>query len=137
MIRPLSPAARGHSITCEVIEPRRFAAHAGNNKLVKEKLMTGRLIVLVTVLIGFSALTALALRDHGYWGIIQPHFQSWGGAQVFTDLVILALLACIWMVQDARRRGVNVWPYLAITLAAGSFGPLLYLAVREWKAKPE
>lgn len=93
--------------------------------------MNRRLAILAAVIGGFGALTAVALVDAGYWGILEPHFRSWGGAQVFVDLVILAVLAMIWMVRDARRRGVRVWPYLALTLAAGSFGPLLYLAARE------
>lgn len=93
--------------------------------------MSKRSVMLAVVLAGFGVVTALALRDHGYWGIVAPHFASWGGAQVLLDLVILAVLACVWMVRDARARGARVWPYVALTLAAGSFGPLLYLAVRE------
>jgi len=93
--------------------------------------MSGRLITLVFVIVGFGVLTALALMDVGYFGIIEPHFRSWGAAQVFVDLVIVALLACIWMVNDARERGASAWPFIAITLVLGSFGPLLYLLVRE------
>jgi uncharacterized membrane protein YqjE len=101
------------------------------SKKSKEARMSIRLIVLIVVLALFGVLTALALMDVGFIGIIAPHFQSWGGGQVITDLVILAVLACIWMVNDARQRGANAWPYVAITLVAGSFGPLLYLLVRE------
>ena len=43
----------------------------------------------------------------------------------------LGIMACIWMVNDARARGQNAWPFVALTLALGSFGPLLYLALRE------
>jgi len=96
--------------------------------------MSTRLIVLVVVLALFGVLTALALMDVGFMGIIAPHFQSWGGGQVITDLAILAVLSCIWMVNDARQRGGNAWPYVAITLVAGSFGPLLYLLVREMQS---
>lgn len=96
--------------------------------------MSGRLILLVAVIAAFGALTTLALVDVGYFGILEPHFQSWGGAQVFADLVIVCLLACIWMVNDARQRGVSAWPFIVITLVAGSFGPLLYLAMRELRA---
>jgi hypothetical protein len=38
------------------------------------------------------------------------------------------------MVADARTRGLNAWPFVAITLVAGSFGPLFYLVMRELKA---
>ncbi len=95
--------------------------------------MSARLMVLVTVVVGFGALTMLALLDVGYFGIIEPHFLSWGEAQVFVDLVILAVLACVWMVGDARERGLSAWPFIVLTLIAGSFGPLLYLVVREMR----
>jgi hypothetical protein len=96
--------------------------------------MSGRSVVLVLVIVGFGVLTALALIDVGYFGIIEPHFKSWGAAQVFVDLMIVAVLACVWMVDDARARALSAWPFVAITLIAGSFGPLLYLLVREWRS---
>lgn len=93
--------------------------------------MTGRLTALVVVIAAFGLLSTVAMLDVGYWGILKPHFESWGAGQVLADLVILAVLSCIWMIRDARARGLIVWPYLAVTLVAGSFGPLLYLVVRE------
>ena len=97
--------------------------------------MSVRLFGLVAVVIAFGALTAMALLDVGFFGILEPHFQSWGGAQVFVDLVIVCLLACIWMVNDAPSRGLNAWPFVLITLVAGSFGPLAYLLFREWRSQ--
>ncbi len=97
--------------------------------------MSTRLLLVLTVIVAFGALTAAAVVDVGYFGILEPHFQSWGGAQVFVDLVIVCLLACIWMVNDAPSRGLSAWPFVLITLIAGSFGPLSYLAVREWRAR--
>lgn len=93
--------------------------------------MSLRLVALLLAIALFGVLSAIALMDVGYWGIIAPHFQAWGAGQVFADLVILAVLACIWMVADARERGLNAWPFVAITLVAGSFGPLFYLVMRE------
>jgi hypothetical protein len=83
--------------------------------------------VLILVLALFSCLTAVALWRHGYWGIVEPHFQSFGAAQVLADLVIALTLALVWMRADAKRTNRAFWPWLALTLAAGSFGPLLYL----------
>jgi hypothetical protein len=102
---------------------------------MQEVFMSGRSLALVAVLVGFSALSTMALMDVGYLGIIEPHFRSWGGAQVFTDLVILAVLACIWMANDARQRRLPSWPFILITLLAGSFGPLFYLLVRELSSR--
>lgn len=96
--------------------------------------MSSRLILLLAVIAAFGVLTTLALDDVGYFGILEPHFQSWGGAQVFVDLVIVCFLSCIWMANDARERGVSAWSFIVITLVAGSFGPLLYLALRELRA---
>ncbi|BCS34933.1 hypothetical protein TBR22_A41590 [Luteitalea sp. TBR-22] len=95
--------------------------------------MSARLVVLLVVLLLFGALTGVALLDVGYLGLIAPHFQSWGAGQVLADLVILALLSCLWMLGDARGRGLSAWPFIALTLVGGSFGPLTYLLVRESK----
>lgn len=97
--------------------------------------MSGRLSALIAVTAAFGVLSTIALVDVGYIGIIKPHFRSWGAAQVFTDLVIVAVLVVGWMINDARGRGVNPWPYVALTVVAGSFGPLLYLIVRELRPR--
>ncbi len=93
--------------------------------------MNARKTILVFSLVAFGIVTVLALLEVGYWGLLEPPFYSWGAAQVFIDLVIVCLLACLWMIADARKRGLSVWPFLLITVFAGSFGPLLYLLWRE------
>ena len=97
--------------------------------------MSMSLVLLILVSVVFGALTAVALLDVGYLGIFLPHFQSWGAAQVFFDLVILAALACVWMVNDARARGRNPWPFVALTLVAGCFGVLFYLIGGELRGR--
>ena len=92
--------------------------------------MNTQTLILGLVIAAFAALTGLALGDVGYWGIIEPHFQSWGAAQVLADLVIACLLACVWMQGDSRRSGVAAWPFILLTLVGGSFGILSYLLVR-------
>jgi hypothetical protein len=87
-------------------------------------------IILGFVIVDFAVLTGLALWHHGYWGIIEPHFQSFGAAQVLADLVIALALIVVWMWRDAKENGRNIWPWLALTLVGGSFGPLLYLLTR-------
>lgn len=88
-----------------------------------------RLLLLVALAL-LGAVTAAALWQHGYWGILAPHFQSWGGAQVLLDLVIALGLVLAWLWNDARTSGRNPWPWIAATLVVGSFGPLVYLLTR-------
>jgi drug/metabolite transporter (DMT)-like permease len=75
----------------------------------------------------FAALTVWALMNGGIGGILSFH-QSAGGWQVFADLVIALVLLLTFLVPHARDRGRNPWPWVVLTLALGSFGPLLYLA---------
>lgn len=87
--------------------------------------------LLVLTLLLFGALSAVALWQHGYWGIIAPHFQSFGGGQVLADLVIALTLVMVWMWHDARAAGHNPWPWIVATLVVGSLSPLLYLLIRK------
>ncbi|MBI9077301.1 MAG: hypothetical protein JEZ02_17975 [Desulfatibacillum sp.] len=91
---------------------------------------------LIVTLTAFSALTAMALWRHGYWGVFEPHFQSFGAAQVLADLVIALSLFLVWMWRDARTAGRNPWPWMLLTLTTGSIGPLIYLILYKTTEKP-
>ena len=82
---------------------------------------------LVVVLAAFSALTVAAVVQHGYVGIFEYQFRNLAGLQVLADLGIALLLVLAWLWQDARANARNPYLWVALTLAAGSFGPLLYL----------
>lgn len=97
--------------------------------------MSLRLLALLVVLGLFGTLTTVALLDVGYLGILLPQFRSWGAGQVLADLTIVCTLGCVWMVSDARTRGLKAWPFVVLTLIAGSFGLLGYLVMRELKAR--
>ena len=88
---------------------------------------------------GFGALTVYAALEHGYVGVLEYQAATPAGWQVFVDLVIALAIILAWMVPEARRRGRNPWPYVAITLVAGSFGPLacLLLSPRSEGVAPE
>ena len=86
--------------------------------------------LITLTLLAFGAITAAALWQHGYWGILEPHFKTFGGAQVLADLVIALTLFMVWMWNDAKASGRSPWPWIVATLALGSFGPLLYLLTR-------
>jgi hypothetical protein len=96
--------------------------------------MSARMLLLVVVIGLFGAVSALALEEVGYFGILEPHFRSFGEFQVLADLVILCVLGCIWVTEDARARGIASWPFVVVTVFAGSFGVLLYLVTRELRA---
>jgi hypothetical protein len=100
-----------------------------------ERTSTMQRTLLSLVLLAFGALSAVALWQHGFWGILEPHFKTFGGAQVLADLVIALTLFMVWMWKDAQDTGRNPWPWIVLTLAAGSFGPLLYLLTRPAPAR--
>ena len=83
--------------------------------------------ILSVLLLAFGSLTAAAVLQHGYMGIFQHQLQNLAGLQVLADLGIALLLVLAWLVRDARAHGRNPWPWIVLTLAVGSFGPLLYL----------
>ncbi len=92
------------------------------------------LLVLTAILLG--AITAAALWQHGYWGLLAGQFETWGGVQVLVDLAIALTLVLVWMWRDAQATGRNVWPWVVLTLVAGSFGPLGYLLTRQAHSPP-
>jgi Terpene cyclase DEP1 len=83
--------------------------------------------LLIVVAIAFAMLSFPAVVEHGIAGIFLHQFQNLAGLQVLADLTIALGLFIVWMWGDARRCGRTPWPWLGLTLAAGSFGPLLYL----------
>ncbi len=84
-------------------------------------------ILAIILLIPFTVLTVYAVTEVGYIGIFDYHRHSPAGWQVITDLVIALVLLLTWLIPEARRSGRNPWPWVLVTLLAGSFGPLLYL----------
>jgi hypothetical protein len=86
--------------------------------------------ILWLTLILFGALSAAAVAQHGYFGLIALHLNM-GGGQVLADLVIAATMVLVWLWHDAKATGRNAWPWIAVTLAFGSFGPLIYLLTRK------
>ena len=85
--------------------------------------------IAIALLIPFLILTAHAVSQVGYVGIVDYQRHSPAGWQVFADLVIAILLILLWLVPNAQATGRNPWPYVAISIFLGSIGPLLYLAL--------
>ena len=93
--------------------------------------MNAKQLGLSVVLLDFSGLTAYALYHYGVVGVVELETANAVTVAAFADLVIALSLVVLWMRQDARERGASVAPYVVLTLALGSVGPLLYLIRRD------
>ena len=96
--------------------------------------MSWKKIATAFVLFDFSALTAYAVFQVGYAGFFEELFSSVVGLTVAADLFITLGLVMIWMVRDARQHDISAAPYVLLTLALGSVGPLAYLLRRPEEA---
>jgi Terpene cyclase DEP1 len=90
--------------------------------------------LLILALIALAVITALALWQDGLVGIFVAIVHSYASMQIFTDLVIALTFVMVWMWRDAKNTSRNVWPWIVLTLVAGSFGPLLYFITGQEKA---
>lgn len=84
--------------------------------------------VTIMLLIPFSLLTGYALFQVGYQGIFWHLIGSPAGWQILADLSIALIMPLTVMAIDSRATGRTLWPWVVITLLAGSFGPLLYFS---------
>lgn len=83
----------------------------------------------IALIVPFTALTAYAVAEVGYLGVIEQLLAGPANWQIAYDLVAALLLVLGFMIRDARAHGRNPWPYVAVTLVLGSFGPLIYFAL--------
>lgn len=92
--------------------------------------------LLTIVLLDFSALTAYAIYQIGYSGFVEGMTANIGTITAMVDLTIALSLIGVWMWNDAKARGISALPYLVLTLALGSVGPLLYLLRTSRRSEP-
>ena len=92
--------------------------------------MNGKQIGLGIVLLDFLGLTAYAVYAYGYVGFFEILLSNAVGLTALADLVISLSLILFWLSEDARDRGWSPIPYVVLTCALGSVGPLLYLIRR-------
>jgi len=81
------------------------------------------------VLLAFADLNAYVLWQYGFMGFWELVTANAATMAVLVDLTIALGFVTVWMWRDARRRGITLAPYLALTATLGSIGPLLYLVV--------
>ena len=92
-----------------------------------------RLFSVIAVFAAFTIYTTMVVLDHGYTGFIELAMTGGWAAQVFIDLCIALILFAVWMIPDARERGIPAWPYFLAILTTGSVGALAYLVHRTAK----
>lgn len=98
--------------------------------------MTTPMRVLVgLVLVAFVDLNAYVVWQYGYLGFWELATANAATIAAMIDLTIALALVTVWMWRDARRRGISLVPYLALTATLGSVGPLLYLVVHGREAR--
>lgn len=86
------------------------------------------------LLLPFSLYSFDVMFAIGYDGIWRDGLSAAGSRQILADLVVMALLSCLWLADDARRNGRRAAPWIVLTLTCGSFGPLLYLLLAPKRA---
>ncbi|MCO4772882.1 MAG: DUF2834 domain-containing protein [Deltaproteobacteria bacterium] len=87
-------------------------------------------LALALVLVDFLAATGYVLFTYGLVGWLPMVAENPVTMLLTFDLVINLCVAAGWMVWDAKRRGINPWPFLALTATTGAAGPLLYVILR-------
>jgi hypothetical protein len=92
--------------------------------------MNRKQIAISVILVILLALDADAVYAYGLLGFFRAALSNGAAIASFADMVVALSLICLWMAEDARERGFSALPYVLVTLALGSPGPLLYLIRR-------
>jgi hypothetical protein len=101
--------------------------------------MTKKEIVLWLVFADFALFTGYTFYTEGVLGFFPTTLafatgSAWG-LQVIIDFVLAVGIGLLFVVPDARSRGLRVWPFIPLTLCLGSIGLLSYLIYRERAAR--
>jgi len=97
--------------------------------------MVTRISLPLLILLAFGTFSAELVRADGYTGFLTVAAREKWALQMLLDVGIACTVAgFLWLVPDAKKRGIPAWPYLVATLFLGSVGLLAYLVHREVKA---
>ncbi len=89
-----------------------------------------RVLVPLVLLVVFGTFSTWVAFTHGPLGFLTLAAREPWGLQILLDVTISVGLFTMWMVPDARRKGITAWPYLIACIALGSLGALAYLVHR-------
>jgi hypothetical protein len=106
-----------------------FTASAAPSSL-RAKAMTAAAILAV-----FTVYSMWVVFGYGYTGFLSLAMREPWAMQLLLDLVIACMFGIGWMVHDARTRSIASWPFVIVTLAAGSVGLLGYVVWRGFAAR--
>lgn len=93
--------------------------------------MPRRFALALAVFVPFTAFTIWVAVEDGPLGFLTLAREGGWGLQMVIDLLVYIGLASLWMVPDARRHGINPWPFVVASLGLASIGTLAYLIYRE------
>ena len=91
--------------------------------------MTQRAVLWLAFVL-FMAFSIEVVWQFGFTGFLGWALYNGATTLVFVDLAIALTMMLVVMWRDAARHGRTAWPFVALTLAFGSAGPLLYFALR-------
>ncbi len=89
-----------------------------------------RVLVPLALLVVFGTFSTWVGVTHGQLGFLTLAAREPWGLQILLDVVISVGLFTMWMMPDAKRKGITAWPYLIACIALGSLGALAYLVHR-------
>ena len=92
--------------------------------------LRSRALVGLVVLAFFGAYSVWVIAGYGATGFLSLAAREPWAMQMLVDLVLACAFGIGWMIRDARPRGIATWPFIALTIAAGSIGLLVYVVRR-------
>jgi molybdopterin-guanine dinucleotide biosynthesis protein A len=88
--------------------------------------------LVLVVLIAFTALNVYGVAAGGIDALLALLETTNPWMFVFgADLVIALSMVAVWLIRDAKKSGRSAAPFVVLTAATGSIGPLLYLVTRK------
>lgn len=88
------------------------------------------------VLVPFTLFSVEVAYQHGPVGFLGLALREPWAMQLFLDLSIALVFVGGWMVKDAKKHGINPYPYVALLPFLGSIGALIYVVRRSFVASP-
>lgn len=97
--------------------------------------MTRNLALALGVFVSFTVFSTWVAVEHGPLGFLTLATEGGWGLQMLLDVGIALGVASFWIVPDARRHGINPWPFLVASVGLGSIGALAYVVHRELRLR--